>query len=152
MFVQALTKYTDQLMQDALFKAIVSTVMSVLAAMTKNMAALCVLLALLLCCDFVLGFLEAWKAATLNRRKGDEGAVKIVAYVVAVFVVAAAEHSMRLAGFYIPFRDLFISFLCVNEALSCISHLAFFGVPFPSRLKEKLTLYRENLSEKKEKP
>ena len=62
---------------------------------------------------------------------------------VAVLVMAAVEHAVRQSGVPFPVRDFFIAFLCVNEALSCMEHLAFFGVPFPHKLRGRLRKYRD---------
>ena len=105
--------------------------------------ALVVILFLLLCCDFLLGFCRAWVLDRISGRKMRAGVCKMFFYFVAVLVMAAVEHAVRQSGVPFPVRDFFIAFLCINEALSCMEHLAFFGVPFPHKLRGRLRKYRD---------
>jgi len=43
------------------------------------------------------------------------------------------------------FRTLVLSYLCVNEALSVLEHLAAIGVPLPRQLKHALERARKEL-------
>jgi phage-related holin len=43
------------------------------------------------------------------------------------------------------FRTLVLSYLCVNEALSVIEHLAAVGVPLPAQLKHALEKLRHEM-------
>lgn len=82
-------------------------------------------------------FCRAWVLNRISGRKMRAGAGKMFFYAVAV------EHAVRQSGIPFPVRDFFLAFLCINEALSCMEHLAFFGVPFPRRLRERLRKYRD---------
>ena len=149
--LDTLTRILDELMRESIFKAVFSAIGSVVASMLGGVSTLVIVLFMLLCVDFILGFIRAWKGNAVNGGKMRAGAYKMIFYAFAVFVVAAVEHAVRSCGVPFPVRDFFLAFLCVNEALSCMEHLAFFGVPFPTRLREKLRNYRDGiLNDKKE--
>lgn len=145
MWAETLSGYWNQLMQDVFFKSIASTIGAVVAGMFGGVAALVTVLFLLLCCDFLLGFWRAWRRHCVSARKARAGVMKMFFYAIAVFVMAAVEHAVRNCGAPLPVRDVFLAFLCVNEALSCLDHLAFFGVPVPARIRERLRSYREKI-------
>ena len=149
---QDVVAWTDKLMLDVPFKLTASLFGSVVASMLGGISALVVILFLLLCCDFLLGFCRAWVLDRISGRKMRAGVGKMFFYAVAVFVMAAVEHAVRQSaatqlvrqsGVPFPVRDFFIAFLCINEALSCMEHLAFFGVPFPRKLRGRLRKYRD---------
>ena len=142
---QDFTGCADRLMQDIPFKLLVSSFGSIFSSMLGGVATLVVVLFLLLCCDFLLGFCRAWVLNRISGRKMRSGAGKMFFYAVAVIVMAAVEHAVRQSGIPFPVRDFFLAFLCINEALSCMEHLAFFGVPFPRRLRERLRKYRDSI-------
>ncbi|MEG6505867.1 phage holin family protein [Nitratidesulfovibrio sp. 1201_IL3209] len=105
-----------------------------------------VLLVLLLILDFVLGFWRAGRTTGWKRSKVWAGVLKPVFYVLAVIVMALVEEALaQSAPFRLPVRDLFVGYLCVNEGLSCLEHLSFFGVPVPASIRERLREYRETL-------
>ena len=140
---QDVVAWTDKLMMDVPFKMTASLFGSVVASMLGGVSALVVILFLLLCCDFLLGFCRAWVLDRISGRKMRAGVCKMFFYFVAVLVMAAVEHAVRQSGVPFPVRDFFIAFLCINEALSCMEHLAFFGVPFPHKLRGRLRKYRD---------
>ena len=145
MWLQTLAAYWNEMMQDILFKGLCSTICAVVAGMFGGVAALMTVLFLLLCCDFLLGFWRAWRCHCVSARKARAGALKMVFYAIAVFVMAAVEHAVRNCGAPLPVRDVFLAFLCVNEGLSCLDHLSFFGVPVPARIRDRLRSYREKI-------
>ncbi|MBD8896212.1 phage holin family protein [Desulfovibrio desulfuricans] len=145
MFTDALQAYGGQLVQDFAGKSAVSAVCTVFAGMFGGVTVLALLLALLLACDYLLGFSRAWSCGSVSAKKARGGAYKIVFYALAVFVVAAVEHAFRSCGIPLPIRNFFIAFLCANEALSCLDHLSFFGVPVPSGIRARLRSYRDKI-------
>lgn len=139
-------------MQDIPFNLLISSFGSILSSMLGGVATLVVVLFLLLACDFLLGFCRAWVLDRISGRKMRAGAGKMFFYAVAVLVMAAVEHAVRQSGVPFPVRDFFIAFLCINEALSCMEHLAFFGVPFPRKLRGRLRKYRDAIFNEENKP
>lgn len=140
----AVCGYLDQIFHDFFFKGVLSTIGAVIAAMCGGLSVLVTLLFLLLCCDFLLGFYRAWQCGKVSGQRARKGVAKMVFYALAVFVLAAADLSIRhVSPIPLPVRDWSIMLLCVNEALSCLDHLIFFGVRVPPRIRERLLSYRD---------
>ena len=97
--------------------------------------------------DFVLGFKRAWDCDCLSKKKAKNGFFKLVLYVVTAAVMGLAEYSMGSLGSYLSVRSLTISYLCLTEALSCLEHLSYFGVPIPEVIRNRLKTYRDSLHE-----
>ncbi|WMW64402.1 phage holin family protein [Nitratidesulfovibrio liaohensis] len=128
------------------FKSGWALVFGVIGAALGGVWPLVILLVLLLTVDFALGFARASRTGGWKSSKFAAGWMKYVFYVLAVFVMALAEEAIaQSAPFRIPVRDLFVGYLCVNEALSCLEHLSFFGVPVPASIRERLREYRDTL-------
>ncbi len=145
MWEKVFDSYGNQLMQESLFKGVAASISTVIVEMFGGAATLATVLFLLLCCDYILGFCRAWSCHTINSRRAREGLMKMVFYAITIFVAAAAEHAARTVGAPLPIRDFILAYLCINEALSCFNHLAFFGVPVPSRIRERLHQYRDKI-------
>lgn len=95
--------------------------------------------------DFILGFKRAWDCESISRLKFRNGLFKIVLYVITIAVMGLAEYSMGTVGTYFSLRNLTISYLCITEAMSCLEHLSFFGVPIPESVRKRLKAYRDCL-------
>lgn len=102
-------------------------------------------LGVLLVLDFILGFSRAWRSHELSSAKIRSGICKFIVYGVAVVVMGLVDQGATIPG--ISFRDLLIAYLCINEALSALAHLSFYGVPIPRGLLERLRKYREDLEQ-----
>lgn len=100
----------------------------------------------LLICDLTLGFCRAWKADTLRGSRIVQGAFKFFRYwiAVAVFVMADGTIKKAIPGLPVSISDAFIAYLAVNEALSCVDHLAFFGMPVPEAFLKRLRKFRDD--------
>lgn len=100
----------------------------------------------LLLCDLALGMARAWR--TPNAFRGTRiirGAFKFFRYwlAVAVFVMADGTIKKAFPGLPVSISDTFIAYLSINEAFSCVDHLAFFGMPVPEAFLKRLRNYRE---------
>lgn len=137
--------YGGELMQEIVGKSAVSALCTVVCSMFDGAAVLATLLAMLLACDYLLGFWRAWCSSSVSSKKARGGMYKIVLYGVGVFVIADVEHAFRSCGIPLPCRNFFILYLCANEALSCLDHLSFFGVPVPSGIRARLRSYRDKI-------
>ena len=99
----------------------------------------------LLVCDLLLGIARAWKTESLRGRRIVQGAFKFFRYWLAVAVFVMVDEAVKHAFPYLPvsLRDTFIAYLAINEAFSCVDHLAFFGMPVPEPFLKRLRDYRE---------
>lgn len=99
----------------------------------------------LLLCDLALGIARAWKTDTFRGARITRGAFKFFRYWLAVAVFVMVDAAIKKAFPFVPvsLRDTFIAYLAINEAFSCIEHLAFFGMPVPREFLKRLRHYRE---------
>lgn len=101
----------------------------------------------LMLADLLLGLSRAWGGEEGFRAvKIRRGAWKFFRYwlAVAVFVMADAAIKKALPFHAVSLRDCFIAYLAVNEAFSCVDHLAFFGMPVPEPLLKRMREYRND--------
>ena len=100
---------------------------------------------LLLICDLALGVARAWKTDSFRGARITRGAFKFFRYWLAVAVFVMVDLTIKQAFPYVPvsLRDTFIAYLAINEAFSCIDHLAFFGMPVPDAFLKRLRKYRD---------
>ncbi len=100
---------------------------------------------MLLICDLALGISRAWKTGSFRGARITRGAFKFFRYWLAVAVFVMVDSAVKQAFPYVPvsLRDTFIAYLSINEAFSCIDHLAFFGMPVPDAFLKRLRKYRD---------
>lgn len=98
----------------------------------------------LLLCDLALGASRAWKTHNFRGARITRGAFKFFRYWLAVAVFVMVDAVVKKAFPYAPvsLRDTFIAYLAINEAFSCVDHLAFFGMPVPAAFLNRLHNYR----------
>lgn len=139
--------YGRALMDGAWFKAVLAAVIGTLSGLLGDSGPLFQLLLLILCFDYVLGSVHAGLQGRLRACVAIRGMIKNVAYVISVLVVGvmdnAAAHVVDMV--HIPFLDIFMGYLVAHESISCLGHLAAFGVPVPPRLLETLKDYHARL-------
>ena len=102
---------------------------------------------LLMVADFALGFSRAWKSHDIRASKLKNGCFKFFWYWLSIAVFMWVDSAVRSAVPFVPvsLRDLFIAYLAINEAFSCIDHLAFFHVPVPKPFIRRLRRYRHEI-------
>ena len=144
--------YGRALMDGAWFKAVLAAVIGTLSGLLGDSGPLFQLLlnapALAVgYFDYILGSVHAGMQGRLRGWMSIRGMIKNVAYVISVLVVGvmdnAAAHVVDMV--HIPFLDIFMGYLVAHESISCLGHLAAFGVPVPPRLLETLKAYHARL-------
>lgn len=96
--------------------------------------------------DFFLGFVRAWKSCNLCGSKIRAGAYKFVAYWASIAIFVQADIILVNAfPFNVSLVNLLIAYLGVNEALSCLAHLQYFGLPVPECFVKQLKKYKEQV-------
>ena len=102
---------------------------------------------ILLMADLFLGIARALKTDTFEGRKIVKGAWKFFRYwmAIAVFVMTDDCLAKAFPVIEIPLSDAFIAYLAINEAFSCLDHLAFFHMPVPPIFLRKLRRYRHEI-------
>lgn len=101
----------------------------------------------LLAADLFLGVARALKTDSFEGKKIVKGAWKFFRYwmAIAVFVMADDCLAKAFPVIEIPLSDAFIAYLAINEAFSCLDHLAFFSIPVPPIFLKKLRRYRKEI-------
>lgn len=102
---------------------------------------------ILLMADLFLGIARALKTDTFEGRKIVKGAWKFFRYwmAIAIFVMTDDCLAKAFPVIEIPLSDAFIAYLAINEAFSCLDHLAFFSIPVPPIFLKKLRRYRREI-------
>lgn len=128
-------------------KVILSVLYSWLAYLIGGFDTMVQWLYILLILDFLLGFTNAWHTHSISKKKMQLGIVKIISYSITLIVIHYADIATLSADiFWVGIRELWVGYLAVNEALSCIKYLTVFWVPFPKWIIKRLELYRDNLN------
>lgn len=96
--------------------------------------------------DFFLGFFRAWKSCSLCGDKIRAGAYKFVAYWVSIAIFIQADKTLLNTFLLdVSLTNLLIAYFGVNEAISCLTHLQYFGLPVPEYFVRRLKKYKEQI-------
>ena len=101
-------------------------------------------LVLLMWLDVVAGFARAFVEKRLNSSIMRRGLIRKSCYFLAIILAVLVDRAVFDGS--PAARTLVISYLCINEALSVIEHLAAVGVPLPAQLKQALERARKELA------
>jgi phage-related holin len=102
----------------------------------------------LLMSDLLMGSIRAWQENRFRGRRLVSGAFKFFRYwiTISIFIVADEAIVRALPAFDVNLTNFLIAYLALNELGSCIEHLAYYGMPMPQAVKERLRKYRETLT------
>lgn len=144
--MQSTLENLHELVQMPGLKASLALVASWALQMVGHPDSAAALLFSLLLCDLALGMARAWKTDHFQGQRITRGAFKFFRYwlAVAVFVMADGTIKKALPAMPVSISDTFIAYLAINEALSCVDHLAFFGMPVPDTFLKRLRKYRDH--------
>lgn len=100
----------------------------------------------LVCSDYLLWFLHAWKNDKISKKKLRSWVGKFLTYWLTIIVGNLLDivffHKTQVDY---GWRNAFIVYLSINEALSVCKHLINFGVRLPEKLLKKLENYRDDI-------
>jgi len=100
-------------------------------------------LVLLMGLDVLGGLIQAFYERKLNSSIMRRGLLRKSGYFAAIALAVLVDRALFQAQ--PAFRTLVLSYLCINEALSVIEHLAAVGVPLPGQLKRALEKLRHGM-------
>jgi toxin secretion/phage lysis holin len=100
-------------------------------------------LVVLIAMDVAGGLVQAFYERKLNSSVMRRGLLRKSGYFAAIALAVLVDHALFQAQ--PAFRTLVLSYLCVNEALSVLEHLAAIGVPLPAQLKHALEKLRHDM-------
>ena len=102
-------------------------------------------LVLLIALDVAGGLVQAFYERKLNSSMMRKGLIRKSGYFAAVALAVLIDRALFQSA--PAFRTLVLSYLCVNEALSVLEHLAAIGVPLPRQLKHALERLRHEMDD-----
>jgi toxin secretion/phage lysis holin len=100
-------------------------------------------LVLLIGLDVLGGLVQAFYERNLNSSIMRKGLIRKTGYFAAIALAVLVDRALFQSA--PAFRTLVLSYLCVNEALSVLEHLAAIGVPLPAQLKHALEKLRHDM-------
>jgi toxin secretion/phage lysis holin len=124
-------------------KSALAAVGACLAWLLGGWDALAQALVLLIALDVAAGLARAFVERRLNSSVMRRGLIRKSCYFLAIILAVLVDRSVLHDA--PAMRTLVISYLCANEALSVIEHLAAVGVPLPAQLKRALERARKEL-------
>lgn len=134
-----------EITQNAGYKIMVSFLVTIFSSMYLPIAHLVPLLIFLMMFDFILG---VWKAGVEHKISSTgfrKGFYKIILYFCGISVICLFAATMRETFGTSLQMDIFaVGFLCANECLSCLSHLAKLGFPIPVWLVNMLQEFHDD--------
>jgi len=125
------------------YKSLLAALASLVCALIGGWDVLAQALVLLIALDVGGGLAQAFYEKRLNSSTMRRGLLRKSGYFAAIALAVLIDRALFQAQ--PAFRTLVLSYLCVNEALSVLEHLAAIGVPLPAQLKQALEKVRKEL-------
>ena len=97
----------------------------------------------LIALDVAAGLARAFAEKRLNSSIMRRGLIRKSGYFAAIALAVLVDRALFQSA--PAFRTLVLSYLCVNEALSVLEHLAAIGVPLPAQLRRALEKLRHEM-------
>jgi len=124
-------------------KSIVASIASFITFLIGGWDTLAQALVLLMWLDVMGGLVQAFYEKRLNSSVMRRGLIRKTGYFAAIALAVLVDRALFQSA--PAFRTLVLSYLCVNEALSILEHLAAVGVPLPAQLKHALEKLRHDM-------
>jgi len=131
-------------------KSALAALASVLCWLVGGWDVLAQALVLLIALDVGGGIAQAFYEKRLNSSIMRRGLLRKSGYFAAIALAVLIDRALFQSA--PAFRTLVLSYLCVNEALSVLEHLAAMGVPLPAQLKRSLEKVRKELNDDESHP
>jgi len=131
-------------------KSVLAALASILCWLLGGWDVLAQALVLLIGLDVLGGLIQAFYERKLNSSIMRRGLLRKSSYFIAIILSVLVDKALFQS---VPAtRTLVVSYLCVNEALSVLEHLAVIGVPLPTQLKRSLEKLRKELNDDESHP
>lgn len=131
-------------------KSALAVTASLVCAIIGGWDVLAQALVALIALDVAAGLARAFAEKRLNSSIMRKGLIRKSGYFAAIALAVLIDHALFQAQ--PAFRTLVLSYLCVNEALSVLEHLAAIGVPLPAQLRRALEKLRKDLDDESHPP
>ena len=138
-----------------LIKILVTVIGGWLAAETKAVLPVMVILVILMMLDYASRLVSAWKSGTLNSEKGARGIAKKSGYLLIIccsmcfdFIITySAQHIGVEVSNKLLFGLIVTIWYCMNELISIIENVGEFS-PVPEWLAKRIENIRDSINEK----
>ena len=131
------------MLHDWQYKSGLAAVSACLVWLIGGWDALAQALVLLVALDVLGGLIQAFYEKRLNSSIMRQGLIRKTGYFAAIALAVLVDRALFQSA--PAFRTLVLSYLCVNEALSVLEHLAAIGVPLPAQIKRALEKLRREM-------
>ena len=125
------------------YKSLLASAGAFLVWLFGGWDALAQALVMLIGLDVLGGLVQAFYERNLNSSIMRKGLIRKTGYFAAIVLAVLVDRALFQSA--PAFRTLVLSYLCVNEALSVLEHLAAIGVPLPAQLKHALEKLRHDM-------
>ena len=144
-------------------KVIKTGVCSAIAALFGYFQAILIPLIMLLIavsCDYVSGMIAAYIDGTLSSRKGKQGILKKLSYLIVIVAAALLDwiliKGLALIGQEVQIKTFYLAavvciWLILNEIISILENLTRIGIPLPSFLLSIAKRLKQQTDKKEEK-
>lgn len=140
------------------WKAIVTAAAAALMAYFKQLVVPVAVLIAVMICDYVTGMTAAWMNKELSSRKGIQGVIKKVFYLMIVAVGMGVDYLITMLGGKLGVQLdvnfvvglLVIVWLIINELISFLENSGKIGVPMPDFLMKLLDRLKQTTEKKAE--
>jgi len=125
------------------YKSILASATAVFVSLIGGWDLLAQALVTLIALDISGGLIQAFYERRLNSSVMRRGLLRKTGYFAAIMLAVLIDRALFQSA--PAFRTLVLSYLCVNEALSVLEHLAAIGVPLPAQLRHALEKLRHEM-------
>lgn len=138
-----------------LIKILVTVIGGWLAAETKAVLPVMIILIILMMLDYASRLISAWKSGTLNSEKGAKGIAKKIGYLLIIccgmcfdFIITySADHIGIEVSNKLLLGLIVTIWYCINELISIIENVGEFS-PVPEWLAKRIENIRDSVAEK----
>ena len=132
-------------MENIAYRGIAGTVVGFAGYMFGALDALFSALLLMICLDFLTGFIKALAMKSLSSQKMFTGGVRKIGILLIVAAANVIDSVMELGGLL---RSVTISYFIANEGISFLENWSQLGLPVPQKLRNMLAVLGNKDKEK----
>jgi toxin secretion/phage lysis holin len=140
------------------WKAIIAGITAALMAYFKQLVVPVTVLIAVMICDYITGMTAAWMNKELSSRKGIQGVIKKIFYLMIVAVGMGIDYLIVMLsgklgvqlGINFVVGLLVIVWLIINELISILENSGKIGVPMPAFLMKLLDRLKQTAEKKAE--
>lgn len=138
-----------------LIKILITVIGGWLAAETKAVLPVMIILVILMLLDYISRLVSAWKSGTLNSEKGAKGIAKKIGYLLIIccgmcfdFIITySAQHIGIEVSNKLFFGLIVTIWYCMNELISIIENVGEFS-PVPEWLAKRIENIKDSVAKK----